>query len=201
MLRTTSHLAGALAGLAVLAAAAVTPGSAAVAASQTLTPEPPDWYTCQANGSGTICQGTTDVEHAGDYDFTCPGGFDVLESGHEKRTAHRYYDRNGFLVRRLGTDVYPVGDPLNIVYNSVTGKSIPYRADFHVVDTFGIPGDGTSVTETQTGNLYTFTTPGQGVLVHDTGLITFSPNGDVLQEHGPKMLFHGDVGGLCAALS
>lgn len=201
MLRTTAHLAGAVAGSAVLAAAVITTSSAAVAAGQTLTPEPPDWYTCQTTGNGTVCQGTIDSQHFGEYDGSCPGGFDILENGHSWRAAHRYYDRDGLLERRLATDRFPVGDPLNVVYNSVTGKSIAYRGDIHTTDVLGVPGDPASTTSTQTGSLYTITTPGQGLLVHDTGLFTFSPEGDILQDHGPKMLFTGDVAKLCAALS
>ena len=201
MFRTNSQLAGAVAGVAVLAAAAINSNPAGADAVPTLTPEPPDWYTCQTTGNGTVCKGTTEFQHVGEYDGACPGGFDILENGHSVRNAHRYYNRNGLLERRLATDIFPVGDPLNIVYNSVTGKAIPYRADLHTTDILGVPGDLASVTSTQTGNLYTITTPGQGLMVHDTGLFTFSPEGDILKDHGPKMLFSGDVEKLCAALS
>jgi hypothetical protein len=49
--------------------------------------------------------------------------------------------------------------------------------------------------------LYSITLPGQGLLVHDAGVLAFAPNGEVVEDHGPKMLFSGDVQKLCAALS
>lgn len=201
MFHITPRLAGAMASVAALTAAVISSGPAQADASPALTPQPPDWYTCQSTGSGTVCHATVSSQHVGAYDGTCPEGFDILENGHSQETGHRYYDRNGFLVRRVLHDTYPVGDPLNVVYNSVTGKAIPYRADVHEDDTFGIPGDFASITANVSGNLYTITAPGQGLLVHDTGVFTFSPAGEILQDHGPKMLFNGDTAKLCAALS
>lgn len=165
-----------------------------------LTPPPLSWYTCQTNGSGTVCHGKQDFSHTGGFDGSCPQGFDILDNGAEHETGHRYYDRNGYLVKRVLHDVYPVGDPMNVFYNSVTGKTVPYRADVVESDDFGVPGDFDSITATITGNLYSATLPGSGLLVHDVGTITFAPNGDVLADHGPKMLLNGDVAKLCAAL-
>jgi hypothetical protein len=166
----------------------------------TLTPPPLSWYDCQTTGNGTVCHGKQDFSHTGGFDGSCPQGFDILDNGAEHETGHRYYDRNGFLIKRVLHDVYPVGDPMNVFVNSVTGKTVPYRADVIESDAFGVPGDFNSITATITGNLYTATQPGSGLLVHDVGTITFAPNGDVLQDHGPKMLFDGDIAKLCAAL-
>jgi hypothetical protein len=104
-------------------------------------------------------------------------------------------------VKRVLHDNYPVGDPLNVLYNSVTGKSIPYRTDITESDSFAVPGDFGSITTQFTGNLYSVTVAGAGMLVHDSGMLTFSPEGDVLVDHGPKMLFDGDTAALCAALA
>lgn len=194
---TAYSIALTLAGAATAFAAA--PGSAATS-STTLTPPPPDWYTCRTNGSGTVCHGKKDFSHFGGFDGSCPQGFDILENGHNHETAARYYDRDGFLVKRVLHDTYPVGDPLNVLYNSVTGTSVPYRTDLTESDSFGTPGDFDTITAQFTGSLYSVRLPGTGLLVHDSGVLTFAPNGDVLEDHGPKMLFDGDTAALCAAL-
>jgi hypothetical protein len=195
--------AGAAAALTMTLAFAQSGGGASAAPPRgpTLVPPPLDWYSCQTTGGGTVCHGTQDFSHAGSFDGTCPQGFDILENGAQHETGHRYYDRQGFLVKRVLHDVYPVHDPRNVFYNSVTGSTIAYRADVTESDTFGVPGDFDSITATVTGNLYTATSPGSGVLVHDVGTFTFAPDGEVLADHGPKMLFDGDIGTLCAALA
>lgn len=167
----------------------------------TLTPPPPAGYACQTTGGGTICHRRLDGTHQGSYDASCPQGFDILENGAVTELGRRTYDRNGFLVRRDLHEIYPVGDPLNVFYNSVTGASIPYRADFLESDTFATPGDFDTMSSTYTGNLYSATLPGSGLLVHDAGVLAFDPAGDVTADHGPKMVFSGDVAKLCQALN
>ena len=98
-------------------------------------------------------------------------------------------------------DVFPVGNPLNLLYNSQTGKSVPYRGDVTTTDDLAVPGDLSSATTRITGNLYTVTLPEGGLLVHDVGTFTFAPDGSILEDHGPKMLFFGQTDKLCAALT
>src|SRR5215208_8452530 len=52
-----------------------------------------------------------------------------------------------------------------------------------------------------TGNLYTVTLPDGGLLVHDVGVFTFAPDGSILEDRGPKMLFYGDTEKLCSVLN
>jgi len=166
-----------------------------------LIPPPPDWYTCYDTGNGAICQGKMTFEDQGGYDGSCPQGFDILENSYKQETGTRYYNRDGYLIKRVLRDVYPVNDPRNILYNSVTGKSVPQYGDIVETDTFAVPGDFGSMTARITGNLYTVTQPGNGILVHDVGVFTFAPDGSILEDRGPKMLFYGDTDKLCAALA
>jgi hypothetical protein len=98
-------------------------------------------------------------------------------------------------------DIYPLGNPLNVLYNSQTGTSVPYTTDVTGTDNLAVPGDFSSATTRITGNLYAVTLPGGGLLVHDIGKFTFAPDGSILEDHGPKMLFSGQTGKLCAALA
>jgi len=193
----TRRILGAVAVAAALAATAA-PANAALDAS-TLNPPPPDWYTCKATGSGASCHGKQTFTHTGGFDGSCPQGFDILDDGIKYETARRDYDRAGSLVRRYLHDNWP-NDPANILYNSITGKSVQYVAHSNELDTFLVPGDfGSMVAETY-GNGYTVTAPG-GLLIKDAGVLSFGPDGDVLESHGPKMLFTGATEALCAALA
>jgi hypothetical protein len=174
---------------------------AAQGSSTTLMPPPPAGYSCQPTGNGTVCHRRMDFTHLGSYDATCPQGFDILENGANTEVGRRYYDRDGYLVRRDLHESQSATDPLNIFYSSTTGNSVPYSADFTETDTFAIPGDFDTMSSEFRGNLYTSTAPGYGVLVHDVGVLAYDPAGDVTEDRGPKMLFTGDVSRLCRALS
>ncbi len=165
-----------------------------------LNPPPPDFYTCQAMGSGAVCHGTHTGGHVAGFDGSCPQGFDLLEDAYSIETAKRVYDRNGDLVERDLHDRWP-HDPRNVIYNSVTGKSVPYWGSGSERDTFGVPGDFNTVTARTAGNGYTVTVPGLGLLVKDAGRLDFAPDGSVIEITGPKMLFLGQVEKLCAALA
>jgi hypothetical protein len=185
----------------MLATAGLAATAAPAAAGTSLNPPPPSWETCKATGSGTICHGTMSFEHFAEVDGTCPQGFSILENAHRDETATRYYDRNGNLTRRVLHNIWPVGNPLNVLYNSQTGTSVPYTGDLTQTDDLAVPGDLGSATSRQTGNLYTVTLPGGGLLVHDVGKFTFAPDGSILEDRGPKMLFSGQTDKLCAALA
>jgi hypothetical protein len=184
-----------------IAAAGLAATAMPAAAATSLNPSPPSWYTCKPTGSGTVCHGTMSFEWFAGFDGTCPQGFDILENAHKDETGTRYYDRDGNLIRRVVHDIYPVGNPFNVLYNSQTGTSVPYRTDLTKADNLAVPGDFSSATTRITGNLYTVTLPGGGLLVHDVGEFTFAPDGSILEDHGPKMLFAGQTDKLCAALA
>jgi hypothetical protein len=184
--------------IAALATGVLATSAATATAATDLNPPPPGFYTCQTNGSGTVCHGKHSDSYQGGYDGTGPQGFDILENGTVEETAARYYDRDGSLVRRDLHDRWP-NIPQNILYNSVTGKSVHYTTDGNELDTFTIPGDFDSIVADTSGNGYTVTAPG-GLLIKDAGVLDFAPDGSVLELHGPKMLFLGQNEALCQAL-
>ena len=163
-------------------------------------PPPPDFYSCQATGSGAVCHGSHEGGHQGESDGSCPQGFDILEDAFATETAKRVYDRNGDLVERVLHDQWP-HDPRNIIYNSLTGKSVPYWGSGTERDTFTVPGDFGSIVARTSGNGYTVTVPGLGLLIKDAGRLDFGPDGNVIEMRGPKMLFLGQTEKLCAALA
>jgi len=189
-----------LTGAALLTAALIAAAGSA-SAEVDLNPPPPSWYTCKPSGSGTICHGTMSFGHFAQSDGTCPQGFDLLENGHKDELGARYYDRDGDLIKRVLHDRFPEAHPLNVIYNSQTGASVPYNAYLTETDTFGTPGDFDTMTARLIGDLYTVTAPGEGLLAHDVGVLTFAPDGSVIEDRGPKLLFAGETEALCEALS
>jgi hypothetical protein len=184
---------------AVAALAFAAPAQAAVDLDN-LNPPPPDFYTCKAVGDGAVCHGSHTGGHTGGFDGSCPQGFDILEDGFLIEKAKRVYDRNGDLVERVLHDEWP-HDPLNILYNSVTGKSVEFWTSGTEYDTFTVPGDFDSMTVRTSGNGYTVTVAGEGLLIKDAGRLDFAPDGSVTEMTGPKMLFNGQTEKLCAVLA
>lgn len=56
------------------------------------------------------------------------------------------------------------------------------------VDFAGTPDDESDDTVRQAGMIFAITVPGQGIVAHDTGLIIFEPDGDVIIK-GPHEVF------------
>ena len=191
LLRVTCGLFMLLLFLVALAFVAVHP-----AAAQGLTPPPPAGATCQTTGQGTICQGSfPGTQVNADIGVSC-GSFQVLESGTFTVRFTIYYNQAGnvtqgvFHIRLVGT-----------LSNSVTGTSVPLERAQNATDTFAIPGDFSTVTHTDTGQVFTVTLPGSGLILHDVGRVVFAPDGTITFEGGPHQELHDQVQQLCAALS
>ncbi len=80
------------------------------------------------------------------------------------------------------------------VTNSVTGKSVPDRADVTVFEDFA---EGTT---TFAGKVYGITVPGEGIAVLTAGKIVFDADGNVIFVAGPHQSFFEGVTVLCAAV-
>jgi hypothetical protein len=209
---------GALLALVVAAASGViaTAASAGVvlaatgraAADTSLNPPPPDFLTCKAVGSGTICDGTRTISYGpDDSGLVCGSGasaFDIFDSGTFNQYAIRYYDTEGNLTRRRIHDYYTFGE----WSNPLTGKVVSYTQNNLITDVLAVPGDFTSSTQTVTGeNIYragagapVFIATGRQVWNFDESVLISSAgrNGFV------AAFFEGDAtafDALCAALA
>jgi hypothetical protein len=157
-------------------------------------------YTCMATGSGAICRYTIVDSHTGQPSGTiCPGGFELLDTATNKKSAVRYYDANGDLTRRVIYENYTVAE----VVNSVTGAYIPYTQHDTITDIPAVPGDLSTATETNTGENM-MTAPGLGHVWQYAGTFVTAPDGTVEFSAGPNNFLY-DWSGLnqrvCAALS
>jgi hypothetical protein len=98
-------------------------------------------------GQRTVCHRKMIFDATTDDPFmtgTCPQGFDILEFGYEEETAARCDDRDGNLIKRVLHAHFPAGNPVSVVYNSVTGESVAYRTDSTETDDLTMRGAGTS---------------------------------------------------------
>jgi hypothetical protein len=107
-----------------------------------------------------------------------------------------FYNQEGnltqelFHFKRVGT-----------LSNSVTGTSVPFHSAFTGTLTFATAGDFSTVTVTVTGQVYTVTLLGSGLILHDVGKVVFAPDGTITFEAGPHQLLDNQVQKLCAALA
>ena len=189
----------------VLARASVPGALAGQPVTQALNPPPPDFYTCSATGSGTICRASTvnsyDLEPTGILCGSGQNSFEVLDSATRQTSATRYYDRNGNLAKRVRVYQF-TGARLT---NPLSGATVAYHQHNTDWDVLAVPGDFGSDTWTGHGFL-SINVPGYGVVIHEAGRTVVGPSGDVERQSGPSDLsdyYGGDTGvvaDLCAAL-
>jgi len=119
-------------------------------------------------------------------------GFVNNWEGHDRGTVTNF-SRNGVLYRQVG-HIHAIETDTN----SVTGKSVAIRTDITIVG--DITPDGELTDYKISGQFNVGTSPGQGIVIHDAGTVSFGPGG-VSAVHGiHEVLDHGEDA-FCAALS
>jgi hypothetical protein len=184
-------------------------GSSALASppvTQMLNPPPAPWWTCNAVGNGTICDGTVSFSYSGeDTGIACgsgAGSFEILDGATDTVRITARYDANGNLTELDRHERYSSAQ----FSNSVSGAALPYTSN--VATTFTFPGTNALLVIRGEMN---FTAPGLGAVALNAGRLIdlFNDQGDnILFEAGPHSLFpdfylYGDtsvVQRLCAAL-
>ena len=176
----------------LLALAAVSPAMAAPPAAQDLNPAPPDFYTCNPVGGGTICRAHTVDQYEREATGIFCGAVEILDSGIRDVQATRWYDGDGNLTRRFRTFLFRDAH----LTNPATGLTLPYSQHNADTDELAVPGDLGSATLSSSGHL-SITAPGFGGVWMDTGHAIVSPEGDLLARSGVSLL---DADAVCAAL-
>jgi hypothetical protein len=116
------------------------------------------------------------------------GTFNDMYEGHLDVRGTTTYDKAGNPVR----DVVHISGWERNWRSDKPSVSITARRNWTVVYTYATD------TEKNAGNIYTQTLPGQGVLFHDVGNITFS--GGSVTIHGPHDTFDQGAAAFCNAL-
>ena len=197
-----------IASVAVAALTLVPSGVAGQPVTETLIPPPQPWLSCKAIGAGTICQGTL-VEQYGPEDtgIVCGSGlgaFDIFDGGTRHSTKTKYYDEDGLLTRVVTHDKFPDSQ----WSNPLTGAVVPYTQSNTITDELAVPGDKSTVTETNVGeNIYRDPATNK-VVFTSVGRSVFGPDGTVEFRSGKQNFLDLFVDGdtsvldpLCAVLA
>ena len=193
--------------ISVLATLAFAPNATAgQPVTQTLIPAPLPWYTCQATGSGTVCQGSnTESDDLTGVGVTCgtgAGAFEILVTGTTRDRATRYYNADGLLTRRV-VHVKVFSAYWSSPFSDAT---VPFTQHSTVTTVLAVPGDFASATETNVGeNIYR--DEAGRIVFRSVGRFVTAPNGDIEFRSGVQNFLDYFVDGdtsvlepLCAAL-
>jgi hypothetical protein len=122
----------------------------------------------------------------------CDGFVDNWE-GHDRGTITNF-SRNGVLYRQVG-HIHSIETDTN----SVTGKSVVIRTNITV--TGDLTPDGELTAHTISGEFNVGNSPGQGIVIHDAGTVSFDADGMITAIHGIHDTFDIGEDAFCAALS
>lgn len=119
---------------------------------------------------------------------SCPFDMEVRFVGQIRLTL--FFGQDGNLARAqiLGSDVATATNPAN----EKTARGVDRWQEIDNVRT----GEYTIV-----GLYYHLNFPGAGIVLHESGKITFDADGNVVQLSGPHDVFEGDFSALCDALA
>jgi hypothetical protein len=149
----------------------------------TLTPPPPPEFNpvCEQVGNQIICEVVfTDPPVVDEPSGVVCGGTKLLFSQTRSVVGKRFYDADGFLLRRHFHE-----DVSGSWMNPVTGATALFAGGFTTLHELSVPGDVGSGTSQLTGSVRIYL-PGGGTIVHgDAGrLVLDEGTGTVLAESG-----------------
>ena len=172
----------------------------------TLNPPPPSFVSCNAVGNGTICMGDiTFHEDNVDTGITCGSGasaFNPVDQSFADEQVGLYYDQAGNLTRfTVRTKWYSTR-----WVNLQSGTTVPYTQRNNVIVALAVPGDFSTATSTQTGEIISSRhTVRRSSL--NTGRVVTAADGTIAFRAGPQSFLDVFVDGdlsvlepLCAAL-
>jgi hypothetical protein len=203
-LKMPALVAGAIGALALVPAA-----HAGQPATDELNPPPPDFLSCKATGTKTICTGTQVMVKESELqpELVCGSGadaFNIYDQGVIHQRATRWYNADGNLTRRF---IYERWAPA-YWSNPLNGKTVPYTQMNKLTTVLTVPGDFDSAIETTVGeNIYTNPETHKKIL-HVSGRVVFGADGTLEFRSGKQpfldAFIDGDMSvfdGVCAALS
>jgi hypothetical protein len=138
---------------------------------------------------------TRDVFHFADpFDGSAEcDGFDIAWEGHDRGTVTNFF-RDGVPYRQVG-HIHAIETDVNLS----TGKSVVVRTDITVVGDLTPEGD--LAAHSVSGRFNIGTLPGEGIVIHDAGMLQVDDEGLVAVLHGIHDVFDEGDGAFCDALS
>jgi len=140
----------------------------------TLNPNFAPW-TCFESGNGITCKGEMRNDWVNEDSGMSCAGQPIYTTGSGWEFATRWHTADGRATRTVVHLDYrdrftlsPVGD----------GPSVNGKASWGRHYTYAIPGATSSRTLTEVGNWWVITSPGSGIVFHDTGLVEYETGQD-----------------------
>lgn len=132
-------------------------------------------WSCFAAGSGVTCQGDFEASYDGPSGFFCDGQ-EVWVSGNVRAFMTRWHTADGLATR---TDVH-LDDPADVfsLTPDGTGPTVTIRGHWNRHYVYLVPGDRDSRILTEVGAIWVVNQPGQGIVLHDTGPVTYELGAD-----------------------
>lgn len=193
--RHTTTRAVARTAAAVLVAVAGVAGTAAGAAAEPRTVDPstlqpalnPDFapWTCLEAGQGIVCRGDNAYSYEQEpFGLTCGAG-DVVISGSTREHMTRWHTADGLATKTV-IHVDVPGDVFSLE-GVEDGPSLTIRGHFNRHYDYLVAGDRDSRVMTEVGAIYVANQPGSGLVLHDTGPVTYEAG----LEHEAVAATHG----------
>lgn len=187
-MNTTHRARRALTAASVIAAAALTGLGATAPAAESASPhrvdpatlQPPlnpnfaPW-SCWEAGTGTTCQGSMHSEYHELTGLEC-GGQEVWVQGYGDERMTRWHTADGLATKTQVTLSYPAD--VYSLSSTGDGPSVTLRGHWQRHYTYPVPGDRDSRVMREIGAIFLVNVRGQGMVLQDTGVVTFAPGGE-----------------------
>jgi len=173
----------------------------------TLTPPPPPEFNpvCERLGNGIVCEiAFSDPPIVDEPGGVLCGTTELLYSQTRSVVGKRFYDADGFLLRRHFHEAVS-----GTWTNPVTGTTANFGGGAMILHDLSVPGDATSGTVRSSGSVRIYVPGGGTILLADAGHTVFDEAaGEVLEQSGQHpfedYFAHGDLSALdalCGALA
>lgn len=162
-------------------------------------------WSCFETGGGITCQGEYDVTYENELmDFDCNGQpVYISGGGHEHMT--RWHDAQGLALKTIVGLNYP--DDRISLSSTGDGAYVSVRGHWNRHYVYPVPGDRDQRVFSEIGAIYLITVRGEGLVLHDSGQVTFVPGEEfesIDTEHGIHDVYDDPdafVREVCAALT
>ena len=130
-------------------------------------------WTCLEAGQGIVCRGDADFSYEQEpIGLACPAG-DVVISGSGREHMTRWHTADGLATKTVVHLGYPA-DVFSLA-GVVDGPSLTIRGHLNRHYDYLVPGDRDSRVMTEVGAIYVANQPGRGLVLQDTGPVTYAP--------------------------
>ncbi|HET6967006.1 MAG TPA: hypothetical protein VFI44_01960 [Ornithinibacter sp.] len=130
-------------------------------------------WTCLEAGQGIVCRGDAAFSYEQEpIGLACPAG-DVVISGAGREHMTRWHTADGLATKTVVHLDYPA-DVFSLA-GVEDGPSLTIRGHFNRHYDYLVPGDRDTRVMTEVGAIYLANQPGQGLVLQDTGPVTYEP--------------------------